>query len=73
MPGVRATDSGHRLSGIVRCQVVALPATVLRELPATHERTWRDAQRLTTARADQEFLLRRLIFCRSVGGQPATA
>ncbi len=36
------------------------------------ERAWREALRLTTARADQEFLHRRLAVCRGDGGEPAT-
>ena len=36
------------------------------------ERAWREALRLTTARADQEFLRRRLAVCRPDGGEPAT-
>jgi RNA polymerase sigma-70 factor (ECF subfamily) len=36
------------------------------------ERAWREALRLTTARADREFLHRRLAACRSGGGEPAT-
>jgi RNA polymerase sigma-70 factor (ECF subfamily) len=35
------------------------------------ERAWREALRLTTARADQEFLRRRLAVCRPEGGEPA--
>ena len=35
------------------------------------ERAWREALRLTTARADQEFLRRRLAVCRGDGGEPA--
>src|SRR5262245_39034732 len=37
---------------------------------AAAERAWREALRLTTARADREFLLRRLADCRSGGGEP---
>jgi RNA polymerase sigma-70 factor (ECF subfamily) len=33
------------------------------------ERAWREALRLTTARADQEFLRRRLAACRPDGGE----
>ncbi len=36
------------------------------------ERAWREALRLTTARADQEFLHRRLALCRPDGVEPAT-
>src|SRR5438046_728182 len=36
------------------------------------ERAWREALRLTTARADREFLRRRLALCRPDGGEPAT-
>ncbi|WP_020476022.1 RNA polymerase sigma factor [Zavarzinella formosa] len=36
------------------------------------ECAWREALRLTTARADQEFLRRRLAACRAEGGEPAT-
>jgi RNA polymerase sigma-70 factor (ECF subfamily) len=36
------------------------------------ERAWREALRLTTARADREFLRRRLAVCRPGGGEPAT-
>ncbi len=36
------------------------------------ERAWREALRLTTARADREFLRRRLAVCRGDGGEPAT-
>jgi RNA polymerase sigma-70 factor (ECF subfamily) len=35
------------------------------------ERAWREALRLTTARADREFLQRRLAVCRPDGGEPA--
>jgi RNA polymerase sigma-70 factor (ECF subfamily) len=35
------------------------------------ERAWREALRLTTANADQEFLRRRLAACRPDGGEPA--
>jgi hypothetical protein len=35
------------------------------------ERAWREALRLSTARADQEFLRRRLAACRPEGGEPA--
>jgi len=35
------------------------------------ERAWREALRLTTARADREFLRRRLAVCRPDGGEPA--
>jgi RNA polymerase sigma-70 factor (ECF subfamily) len=35
------------------------------------ERAWREALRLTTARADREFLLRRLALCRPDGDEPA--
>lgn len=41
-----------------------------RHSPAAH--AWREALRLTTARADREFLRRRLAACRSEGGEPAT-
>jgi RNA polymerase sigma-70 factor (ECF subfamily) len=34
------------------------------------ERAWREALHLTTARADREFLLRRLVGCRPAGSQP---
>ena len=34
------------------------------------ERAWQEALRLTTARADQEFLRRRLAVCRLDGGEP---
>jgi predicted RNA polymerase sigma factor len=33
-------------------------------------RAWREALRLTTARADREFLRRRLAACRPDGGEP---
>jgi RNA polymerase sigma-70 factor (ECF subfamily) len=36
------------------------------------ERAWREALRLTTARADREFLHRRLAVCRPDGGEAAT-
>jgi RNA polymerase sigma-70 factor (ECF subfamily) len=36
------------------------------------ERFWREALRFTTARADREFLRRRLAVCRPDGGAPAT-
>ncbi len=36
------------------------------------ERAWREAPRFTTARADREFLRRRLAVCRPDGGEPAT-
>ncbi len=36
------------------------------------ERAWREALRLTTARADREFLSRRLAACRPDGAEPAT-
>jgi RNA polymerase sigma-70 factor (ECF subfamily) len=36
------------------------------------ERAWREALRFTTARAEREFLLRRLADCRPDGGKPAT-
>ena len=36
------------------------------------ERAWREALRFTTARADREFLRRRLGVCRPDGGEPAT-
>ncbi len=36
------------------------------------ERAWREALRLTTARADREFLCRRLAVCRPDGGESAT-
>jgi RNA polymerase sigma factor (sigma-70 family) len=36
------------------------------------ERAWREALRFTTARADREFLRRRLAVCRPDGGEPAT-
>jgi RNA polymerase sigma-70 factor (ECF subfamily) len=36
------------------------------------ERAWREALRFTTARADQEFLRRRLAVCRPNGDEPAT-
>jgi RNA polymerase sigma-70 factor (ECF subfamily) len=39
---------------------------------AVAEAAWQEALRLTTARADREFLLRRLADCRSGGGEPAT-
>jgi len=39
---------------------------------ADAERAWREALHLTTARADQEFLRRRLAVCRPDGGEPAT-
>jgi RNA polymerase sigma factor (sigma-70 family) len=39
---------------------------------AAAERAWREALRLTTARADREFLVRRLAVCRSDGGEPVT-
>jgi predicted RNA polymerase sigma factor len=39
---------------------------------AAAERAWREALRLTTARADREFLHRRLAACRPDGGEPAT-
>jgi len=39
---------------------------------AAAERAWREALRLTTARAEQEFLRRRLAVCRPDGGEPAT-
>jgi RNA polymerase sigma-70 factor (ECF subfamily) len=35
------------------------------------ERAWREALRLTTARADREFLCRRLAACRPDGGEPS--
>jgi predicted RNA polymerase sigma factor len=35
-------------------------------------RAWREALRFTTARADREFLHRRLAACRPDGGEPAT-
>jgi RNA polymerase sigma-70 factor (ECF subfamily) len=35
------------------------------------ERAWREALRFTTARADREFLRRRLAVCRPDGGEPA--
>ena len=35
------------------------------------ERAWREALRLTTARADREFLRRRLAVCQGDGGDPA--
>jgi RNA polymerase sigma-70 factor (ECF subfamily) len=35
-------------------------------------RAWREALHLTTARADREFLLRRLAVCRPDGGGSAT-
>jgi RNA polymerase sigma-70 factor (ECF subfamily) len=35
------------------------------------ERAWQEALRLTTARADREFLCRRLAACRPEGGEPA--
>ena len=35
------------------------------------ERAWRKAPRLTTARADREFLRRRLAVCRPGGDEPA--
>jgi len=37
------------------------------------ERAWREALRFSTARADREFLRRRLAVCRHDGGEPATA
>ena len=43
----------------------------LRRLSAA-ERAWREALRFTTARADREFLRRRLVVCRPDGGEPAT-
>jgi RNA polymerase sigma-70 factor (ECF subfamily) len=36
---------------------------------AAAERAWQEALRLTTARADQEFLRRRLALCRPAGGE----
>jgi RNA polymerase sigma-70 factor (ECF subfamily) len=39
---------------------------------AAAARAWREALRLTTARADQEFLRRRLADCQPDGGEPAT-
>ncbi len=36
------------------------------------ERAWRESLRFTTARADREFLRRRLAACRPDGGEPAT-
>jgi predicted RNA polymerase sigma factor len=39
---------------------------------AAAERAWRQALRFTTARADREFLRRRLAVCRGDGGEPAT-
>ena len=36
------------------------------------ERAWREALRFTSARADQEFLRRRLAVCRPEVGKPAT-
>jgi RNA polymerase sigma factor (sigma-70 family) len=36
------------------------------------ERAWREALRLTAARADREFLLRRLALCQSDAGEPGT-
>src|SRR4029077_4507368 len=39
---------------------------------AAAERAWREALRFTTARADREFLRRRLAVCRPDGGDPAT-
>ena len=39
---------------------------------AAAERAWREALRFTTARADREFLRRRLAACRPDGGEPAT-
>lgn len=39
---------------------------------AAAERAWREALRFTTARADQEFLHRRLAVCRPDGDEPAT-
>jgi predicted RNA polymerase sigma factor len=36
------------------------------------ERAWREALRFTTARADREFLRRRLAVYRPEGGEPAT-
>ena len=36
------------------------------------ERAWREALRFTTARADREFLRRRLAVCRPDGDEPAT-
>jgi RNA polymerase sigma-70 factor (ECF subfamily) len=35
------------------------------------ERAWREALRFTSARADREFLIRRLAACRGDGGEPA--
>jgi RNA polymerase sigma-70 factor (ECF subfamily) len=39
---------------------------------AAAERAWREALRFTSARADREFLRRRLAVCRSDGGEPAS-
>jgi predicted RNA polymerase sigma factor len=39
---------------------------------AAAERAWREALRFTTARADREFLRRRLAVCRPDRGEPAT-
>ncbi|MGO9468294.1 MAG: hypothetical protein ACLQIB_11255 [Isosphaeraceae bacterium] len=36
------------------------------------ERAWREALRFTTARAEREFLRRRLAVCRGDGGEPTT-
>jgi RNA polymerase sigma-70 factor (ECF subfamily) len=36
------------------------------------ERAWREALRLSTARADEDFVRRRLAVCRPDGGEPAT-
>ena len=41
-------------------------------VPAGCQRAWREALRFTTARADREFLRRRLAVCRPDGGEPAT-
>jgi predicted RNA polymerase sigma factor len=64
------------------------PKTFLPVIPAWHavigelhfrlgrhsaaECAWREALRFTTARADREFLRRRLAVCRPDGGEPAT-
>ena len=53
-----------------RAKFYSLTAAGRKQLAAA-ERAWREALRLTTARADREFLLRRLAACRPDEGEPA--
>jgi hypothetical protein len=57
----------RRCSGRAAC-----PRMEFQHGPRAAERAWRQALRFTTARADREFLRRRLAVCRPDGGEPAT-